>query len=327
MLPLAISLISLSGLLGGGQRAGFVALGLAVALLGGCHVVFGLADPLRDATVDDVGDGRDAKLGDAPPGDSTVISDGRLCWDPMLGHDEDGDGVKDGCDNCPAVKNFDQVNDDGDDLGDVCDPHPSHEDRIALWHNFAAGVDSGWKSLPGMGVWMHDPANGAYAQVDGANGGTVTVYGARRFTDATVEVVITGTRSPINLNAATAGVYLWTDKSPPVLQVPDGVLCIERRPNSQPVNDITQIIERLDNTTASTMSGNPIVGSRSDATYLRVSSKHDGQTGMVGCALRRGTSAPQLTVSTDPSGAGFIALGTGNTAALFHSVLVSELVP
>ena len=30
--------------------------------------------------------------------------------------------VGDDCDNCPAVANTDQVNTDGDALGDLCDP-------------------------------------------------------------------------------------------------------------------------------------------------------------------------------------------------------------
>jgi hypothetical protein len=37
------------------------------------------------------------------------------------GVDEDGDGVGDSCDNCPAVGNADQSDLDGDGVGDACD--------------------------------------------------------------------------------------------------------------------------------------------------------------------------------------------------------------
>ena len=37
--------------------------------------------------------------------------------------DADGDGVPDASDNCLAVANADQLDSDGDDLGDVCDSY------------------------------------------------------------------------------------------------------------------------------------------------------------------------------------------------------------
>lgn len=43
--------------------------------------------------------------------------------------DADGDGVLDGADNCPAVGNADQANQDGDMLGDACDACPSDPDN------------------------------------------------------------------------------------------------------------------------------------------------------------------------------------------------------
>src|SRR3954470_19181728 len=41
---------------------------------------------------------------------------------PLL--DTDGDGVLDVDDNCPFVANADQVDEDGDHIGDPCDPCP-----------------------------------------------------------------------------------------------------------------------------------------------------------------------------------------------------------
>jgi hypothetical protein len=38
--------------------------------------------------------------------------------------DQDGDGVNDGCDNCPGAANADQTDSDGDGAGDACDVCP-----------------------------------------------------------------------------------------------------------------------------------------------------------------------------------------------------------
>ncbi len=38
--------------------------------------------------------------------------------------DQDGDGVRDLCDNCPAIANEDEMDSDGDGLGDACDSCP-----------------------------------------------------------------------------------------------------------------------------------------------------------------------------------------------------------
>ena len=42
-----------------------------------------------------------------------------------VGHDEDGDGIDDACDDCPHVADPAQVDSDGDGVGDVCDPEPA----------------------------------------------------------------------------------------------------------------------------------------------------------------------------------------------------------
>jgi hypothetical protein len=41
--------------------------------------------------------------------------------------DVDGDGIADGTDNCPGVPNYDQLDWDGDGIGDPCDPDPPPE--------------------------------------------------------------------------------------------------------------------------------------------------------------------------------------------------------
>jgi hypothetical protein len=59
-------------------------------------------------------------------------------------HDEDGDGIPDGCDNCPVDKNALQHDGDGDGVGDACDPHPGMKDRIAYFNSFESNDLTGW---------------------------------------------------------------------------------------------------------------------------------------------------------------------------------------
>lgn len=48
------------------------------------------------------------------------------------GHDEDGDGYGDACDDCPTDPDSDQADRDGDGVGDICDPFPDQPgDRLA----------------------------------------------------------------------------------------------------------------------------------------------------------------------------------------------------
>ncbi len=75
------------------------------------------------------------------------------CWsDVETKHDEDGDGVVDNCDNCPADPNPDQADTDKDGVGDACDLHPGLAERIEYFESFE--TDDAWR--PGEaypGVW------------------------------------------------------------------------------------------------------------------------------------------------------------------------------
>lgn len=74
-------------------------------------------DARQDVETED-GSGADAdQLEDAP---SDVPDVSPPCLTPT-GHDEDGDGVDDGCDNCPTYVNAGQMDEDGDTLGDACE--------------------------------------------------------------------------------------------------------------------------------------------------------------------------------------------------------------
>jgi hypothetical protein len=55
------------------------------------------------------------------------------------GHDEDGDGIDDACDDCPHLADPGQADRDGDGVGDLCDPHPDQPiDRIAFFDPFTS---------------------------------------------------------------------------------------------------------------------------------------------------------------------------------------------
>src|SRR2546423_13272410 len=83
------------------------------ALCAGCSAILGLD---RTHARDDAG----AAIDGAP---DAIAADARPC--APIGHDEDGDGVDDACDDCPATKNAGQEDGDGDQVGDLCDPYPA----------------------------------------------------------------------------------------------------------------------------------------------------------------------------------------------------------
>jgi hypothetical protein len=141
-----------------------------LVLLGGCNGIFGL-DPTHGGD-DDIADD------DVPPIDSGVF-----------GHDEDGDGVDDGHDNCPSLSNPDQTNDDGDLVGTDCDPN-ANADGDTILHFDAFDTDESLTRWgPVRGSWQI--ADDTLQQTDATepSGLAMATYDLSAADDITIEVV------------------------------------------------------------------------------------------------------------------------------------------
>lgn len=70
------------------------------------------------------------------------------CVDP----DDDGDGERDATDNCPLVPNPDQADEDGDQIGDACDPTPDGNIEVVFSSNRDGNFEIYGMKADGTGV-------------------------------------------------------------------------------------------------------------------------------------------------------------------------------
>ncbi|HEY3246520.1 MAG TPA: thrombospondin type 3 repeat-containing protein [Phycisphaerae bacterium] len=90
-----------------------------------------------------------------------------LAPDEFMIADADGDGVPNGCDNCPSVANADQADSDSDGLGDACDGGHCADIRIeAARHTTGSGPHPTVTKTPlvGITVGAYDKAPGSCAR-------------------------------------------------------------------------------------------------------------------------------------------------------------------
>ncbi len=174
---------------------------LCLPALLGCNQVFGLDPP---------------RLGDA----GAAIDARPACGDPGGAPDEDGDGFRDECDNCPHVKqsgDSERKDDDGDLIGAACDPHKSAPDRVVAFHTFAQPVAAATI------VPLADAGGGSWTYRDGA----LLAEGTLARTDmlARLDVGLAGVTIDVDVSLPTAlpllpigasqSVGVWADVAPP----------------------------------------------------------------------------------------------------------------
>lgn len=127
-------------------------------------------DPLGGAMTGD-----DTSM-DAAGGDTSTA----VCAN-AVGHDEDSDGVDDGCDVCPQIAD-NQSDTDGDLVGDACDLAPTVETRLF----FDPGIvkRTGWRydanqTFNGDSITLPGTAGASVVKLSGTPGRTVFEVGGR----------------------------------------------------------------------------------------------------------------------------------------------------
>lgn len=139
---------------------------LVLAAVGGCGR-FGFGPTGDDMPGDDSEVTPWSDAGTDPSGSDAASDAMASACAAAVDHDEDADGVDDGCDVCPQVAD-DQLDGDGDRVGDACDLDTTTQTRMFF--------DPGIAKRAG---WRYDPdqtLNGDSITLPGTTGASVVVY-------------------------------------------------------------------------------------------------------------------------------------------------------
>lgn len=118
-----------------------------------------------------------------------VLPGGSLSITAVLNSDGDGDGIKDGCDNCPLVFNPTQADDDGDGVGNACDP-------------------GGGKSLD-VNIHPNPTKDECIVEIKKGTVESVSIRVINPMGQTVLEVKDTGLeRIPLNLTGNSSGLYI-----------------------------------------------------------------------------------------------------------------------
>jgi hypothetical protein len=120
---------------------------------------------------------------------------------PCTGHDEDGDGVPDVCDDCPHVADPAQLDSDGDGVGDACDPDPTTHEKVVFFDPFTGPrpewTYDGLQEFSGDSMHVDGTVTSAQEQFSTTPG--------RDFVQFHGTLTVTANPSQISLVAAVAG--------------------------------------------------------------------------------------------------------------------------
>jgi len=283
-------------------------LGVVVLLsLSACDLVF----KVNVSGADGGGPGDDAARGD------TGVTG---CRDDSQLGDFDGDMVRDGCDNCPidpnGPNNLDnQTDSDGDGVGDLCDPDPTHgrETLVAFDPLDALNqdwvFDGDWTLAAGGGYQQNDPAIFALALNRTAY---KNPYVQLRFRDV----------AGLGTDLHSAGAFVVT--KPGTADPSDGIACIVQR--DALAGDKFVLFRRVNN--GDQPATKMLIGS-GDFNMQFSSTLYDlgvppGPTGPQ-CQLTRDDTLDLLGFGVQASVFGQVGLWTDHASATFLAIMILEL--
>jgi hypothetical protein len=127
--------------------------------------------------------------------------------DCYSGHDEDGDGLDDWCDNCPTIGNSGQADTDGDGLGDRCESTigAGHLSRLVVFDPMLSTEDQ-WTVSSGTWSYGGDVVTGSRVGNGGNYLNDTTLGNAGYGVEATFHYA----QSPPTGSNWTAVVFAWT---------------------------------------------------------------------------------------------------------------------